>query len=110
VLGGPQYFVIIVVCDVFTLILIAKAELLEPSVERYKRGGVFLGKAAELAGLPLGQMMTVLAEFGVESKIEKEDYLQGLENLQKLWQALDDHLKTSRALGFLWTPNCDENE
>lgn len=55
------------------------------AVERYKKGEVSLGKAAELAGLPLGQMMTILAEFGVESKLEKEDYLQGLKNLQKVW-------------------------
>jgi predicted HTH domain antitoxin len=55
------------------------------AVERYKNGEVSLGKAAELAGLPAGQMMTVLTEFGVESRIEKEDYLQGLHNLSKVW-------------------------
>lgn len=55
------------------------------AVEKYKKGEASLGKAAELAGLPLGQIMTVLAEFGVESRLEKEDYLQGLKNLQKLW-------------------------
>ena len=55
------------------------------AVERYKNGEASLGKAAELAGLPLGQMMTVLTEFGVESRIEKEDYLQGLQNLAKGW-------------------------
>jgi hypothetical protein len=33
----------------------------------------------------VGQMMTILAEFGVESRIEKEDYLQGLRNLAKVW-------------------------
>jgi predicted HTH domain antitoxin len=55
------------------------------AVERYKNGEASLGKAAELAGLPLGQMMTVLTEFGVESRIEKEDYLQGLHNLAKVW-------------------------
>jgi len=55
------------------------------AVERYKKGDVSLGKAAELAGLPLGQMMTILAEFGVESRLEKEDYLQGLKNLNKVW-------------------------
>jgi len=32
------------------------------AVERYKKGEVSLGKAAELAGLPLGQMMTILTE------------------------------------------------
>jgi predicted HTH domain antitoxin len=55
------------------------------AVERYKQGEASLGKAAELAGLPVGQMMTVLTEFGVESRIEKEDYLQGLHNLAKAW-------------------------
>ncbi|MHB8413550.1 MAG: UPF0175 family protein [Candidatus Acidiferrales bacterium] len=55
------------------------------AVERYKKGEASLGKAAELAGLPLGQMMTILTEFGVESRIENEDYLQGLRNLQKVW-------------------------
>ena len=55
------------------------------AVERYKQGGASLGKAAELAGLPVGQMITTLTEFGVESRIEKEDYLQGLHNLAKVW-------------------------
>ena len=55
------------------------------AVERYKRGEASLGKAAELAGLPLGQLMTILSEFGVESRLEKEDYLQGLRNLRKVW-------------------------
>lgn len=55
------------------------------AVERYKKGEASLGKAAELAGVPLGQMMTILTEFGAESRLEKEDYLQGLKNLQKAW-------------------------
>ncbi len=55
------------------------------AVERYKKGEASLGKAAELAGLPVGRMMTILTEFGVESRIEKEDYLQGLQNLENVW-------------------------
>jgi predicted HTH domain antitoxin len=55
------------------------------AVERYKKGEASLGKAANLAGLPVGQMMTVLTEFGIESRLEKEDYLQGLQNLAKVW-------------------------
>ncbi len=55
------------------------------AVERYRKGEASLGKAAELAGLPVGQMMTILTEFGVESRIEKDDYLQGLHNLSKIW-------------------------
>ena len=55
------------------------------AVERYKKGEASLGRAAELAGVPVGQMMTILVEFGVESRLEKEDYLQGLQNMQKVW-------------------------
>jgi predicted HTH domain antitoxin len=55
------------------------------AVERYKNGEASLGRAAELAGIPLGKMMTILTEFGVESRLEREDYLQGLQNLQRIW-------------------------
>ena len=55
------------------------------AVERHKKGEASLGRAAELAGLPLGQMITILTEFGVESRLEKDDYLQGLRNLHKVW-------------------------
>jgi predicted HTH domain antitoxin len=55
------------------------------AVERYKKGEASLGKAAELAGLPVGQMMTILTEFGVESRIEDADYLQSLHHLAKVW-------------------------
>lgn len=43
------------------------------------------GGAAEFAGVPVGQMTTILTDFGVESRLEKDDYLQGLKNLQKVW-------------------------
>jgi predicted HTH domain antitoxin len=55
------------------------------AVERYKKGEASLGRAAELAGVPVGQMMTILTEFGVESRIEDEDYLKGLAVLRKAW-------------------------
>jgi predicted HTH domain antitoxin len=55
------------------------------AVEKYKRGEASLGKAAEVAGLPVGQMMTLLGEFGVRSKIDREDYRQSLSNLAKVW-------------------------
>jgi predicted HTH domain antitoxin len=54
-------------------------------VEKYKKGEASLGKAAELAGISVGQMMTLLAEFGVESRIEDDDYLQSLAALRKAW-------------------------
>ena len=55
------------------------------AVEKYKKGEASLGKAAEVAGLPVGQMITLLEEFGVRSRIDREDYRQSLENLAKVW-------------------------
>ena len=55
------------------------------AVERYKNGEASLGRAAQLAGVAVGQMMTILAEYGVESRIQDEDYLQGLQSLRKAW-------------------------
>jgi predicted HTH domain antitoxin len=55
------------------------------AVEKYKRGEASLGRAAEVAGVPVGQMMTLLAEFGVRSRIEQEDYRQSLAHLAKVW-------------------------
>jgi predicted HTH domain antitoxin len=64
--------------------LVARGRVLL-AVKRHKKGDASLGKAAELAGLSVGQMMTLLAELGVESRIEKDDYLEGLKNLAKAW-------------------------
>ena len=55
------------------------------AVERYKEGKASLGLAAELADLTLGEMINTLAEYGVQSNLETEDYLKGLENLRKAW-------------------------
>ena len=55
------------------------------AVEKYKKREASLGKAAEIAGLPVGRMVTLLADYGVESNFEKEDYLEGLQNLRKVW-------------------------
>lgn len=53
------------------------------AIERYKKGQASLGKAASMAGLPVGRFMTVLEEFGVESRVDHQDYLKSLENLSK---------------------------
>jgi len=55
------------------------------AVEKYRKGEASLGKAAEVAGLPVGQMMTLLEEFGVRSRIDREDYRQSMANLAKVW-------------------------
>jgi predicted HTH domain antitoxin len=55
------------------------------ALEKYKKGEASLGKAAEVAGLSVGQMMTLLGEFGVRARIEQEDYRRSLEDLTKVW-------------------------
>ncbi|MGB7985024.1 MAG: UPF0175 family protein [Terracidiphilus sp.] len=55
------------------------------AVEKYRKGEASLGKAAEVAGLPVGQLMTLLGEFGVRSRIDQENYRQSLANLAKVW-------------------------
>ena len=55
------------------------------AVERYRDRQASLGKAAELAGVPVGRMIEILAEYGVESNLEHEDYLKGLQNLRNSW-------------------------
>jgi predicted HTH domain antitoxin len=55
------------------------------ALEKYRKGEASLGKAAEVAGLPVGQMMTLLGEFGVRTRIDQQDYRQSLENLAKVW-------------------------
>ena len=55
------------------------------AVERYRQGKASLGRAAELAGVPVGEMIEVLSTYGVKSNLEQEDYRKGLEHLRKVW-------------------------
>jgi len=55
------------------------------AIERYKKGQASLGRAAELAGISISEMINLLTEFGVKSNMKREDYLSGLENLRKTW-------------------------
>lgn len=62
-----------------------KAISILSAVEKYKNKEISLGKAAELAGVSISKMIDVLAELGVKSLVEYDDYLKGLENLRKEW-------------------------
>ena len=53
------------------------------AVERYRKGQASLGRAAALAGLRVGDFMTILADFGVENRIDEEDYRRSLESVIK---------------------------
>ena len=46
------------------------------AIENYRNGNASLGKAAELAGVPIGKMIGILSDYGIESNLEKEDYRQ----------------------------------
>jgi len=55
------------------------------AIEEYKKGTASLGKASKLAGVSISRMMDILAEFGVESNLEADDYLLGLKNLEAVY-------------------------
>jgi len=54
-------------------------------IEKYRKKEASLGKAAEIAGLSLTEMISQLAEYGVKSNLSLEDYTTGLSNLKKTW-------------------------
>jgi predicted HTH domain antitoxin len=54
------------------------------AITQYKEGIISLGKAAEIAGLTISEMIDLLAKLGIKNSIELEDYLEG----QKLAESL----------------------
>ncbi|MFQ5887078.1 MAG: UPF0175 family protein [Candidatus Hydrothermarchaeales archaeon] len=56
---------------------------LKKGIELYRDRKVSLGKAAEIAGVPITQMMDWLLRFGVKSNITMEDYRAGLAHGRK---------------------------
>ena len=64
--------------------LVSRSQLML-AVEIYRKGEASLGRVAELAGVPVGQMIHILGEYGVKANLEKEDYLKGLESLRRAW-------------------------
>jgi len=55
------------------------------AIERYKKRAASLGRAAEIAGVTVGEMIALLGEYGVRANLRKEDYLEGLASLQRAW-------------------------
>ncbi|MBI3684064.1 MAG: UPF0175 family protein [Acidobacteria bacterium] len=53
------------------------------AVDRYRQAKASLGKAAEIAGVPVGDMIEILASYGVEANLEVDDYLESLKTLRK---------------------------
>jgi len=56
------------------------------AIEQYRQGKISLGKAAEIANRSIGEFIDLLAELGVKNPMTKQQYLQGLKNLGKIWE------------------------
>lgn len=54
------------------------------AIKNYKEGRASIGKAAEQAGVSISEMMEILSQYGIESRIEFNDYIKSLENLKKV--------------------------
>ncbi|MEK6982395.1 MAG: UPF0175 family protein [Candidatus Micrarchaeota archaeon] len=55
------------------------------AINRYMSKKISLGKASEVANISISEMIELLAQFGIKADLEKEDYLESLENLRKVW-------------------------
>jgi predicted HTH domain antitoxin len=64
--------------------LVARGRVLL-ALERYRDGKASLSKASEVAGLPVSEMMDVLAAHGVAADLRIEDYRESLNALREVW-------------------------
>lgn len=55
------------------------------AIEKYKRSEASIEKAAMLAGVSISKMMDLLREYGIEMKLEYEDYLKSLKTIRGIW-------------------------
>ena len=47
------------------------------AILQYEDGRISIGKAAEIAGLTISEIIELFAKLGIKSKIEINDYLEG---------------------------------
>ena len=53
------------------------------AIKGYAKGKYSIGKAANLANIPLSELMDLISDLGIKSKISKAEILKGYENLKK---------------------------
>jgi len=53
------------------------------AIKGYAKGKYSIGKAANLANLPLSEFIDLIMELGIKSKISLEEMLEGYEKLKK---------------------------
>ena len=54
------------------------------AIVQYSEGKISIGKAAEIAGLTISEMMDLLSKLGIKNNIELEDYLEGQKYAKEL--------------------------
>lgn len=54
------------------------------AIMEYKEGRLSLGKAAEIAGMPLVELIELLSQLGIQSALEVQDYLAGKNVAEKI--------------------------
>ena len=55
------------------------------AIEKYKKSGASIEKAARIAGVSISKMMDIFRDYGVEANLEHEDYLASLKSMRKVW-------------------------
>ncbi len=55
------------------------------AIKEYKEGKISLGKTAETAGISISAMIDLLADLGIESNMDVEDYLEGEKNSKEIF-------------------------
>ncbi len=56
------------------------------AIMEYKEGRLSLGKAAEIARMPLAELIELLSQLGIPSMLEVKDYLAGKNAAEKIVQ------------------------
>src|SRR3989344_8493027 len=55
------------------------------AIKEYKDGKLSIGKASEIAGLTISEMMDVLVNLGIKNNIELEYYFEGYGSLKNMF-------------------------
>jgi predicted HTH domain antitoxin len=55
------------------------------AVERCREGKASLGRAAEMAGISVAEMLDLLERHGVAANLSVGDYRESLSNLREIW-------------------------
>lgn len=55
------------------------------AIMQYRENKISLGKAAEISGLTISEMIDLLSKLGIKSNIELEDYLEGKKLVEEIF-------------------------